>query len=123
MTDRPQRIFIVEDEVIVAFEMADILEDLGFEVVGPSIHLDHAKKTAKEQDIDIAFLDVNLGSGKTSKPVVEILKDRDIPYVFITAYNKDHVEFIDSEDRVLRKPVTGDTLLQTLRRLYPKLER
>lgn len=122
MTGTPERIFVVEDEVVVAFEMTDVLEDLGFEVVGPSVHLDDAKKKARDGDIDVAFLDVNLGSGKTSKPVVDILKERGIPYVFITAYDADQVSFVGPDDRVVRKPVSGRKVLETLRRMYPDLE-
>ena len=73
------RIFIVEDEAVVAFEMTDALEDMGFEVVGPSIHLDHAKEKAESERIDVAVLDVNLGRSLTTEPVLRILKDRDIP--------------------------------------------
>ncbi|MFQ6550531.1 response regulator [Aestuariibius sp. 2305UL40-4] len=122
MTDTPERIFVVEDEIVVAFEMTDVLEDLGFEVVGPSVHLDDAKKQARDGDIDVAFLDVNLGSGKTSKPVVDILKERGIPYVFITAYDADQISFAGPDDRVVKKPVSGHKLLETLRRMYPGLE-
>ena len=42
-----KKIFIVEDEVLVAFEMTDTLEDMGFEVVGPSVHLEDAKERAR----------------------------------------------------------------------------
>ena len=122
MTKAPQRIFVVEDEVVVAFEMSDLLEDLGFEVVGPSVHLEDAKRKAKTDDIDVAFLDVNLGGGKTSKPVVDILNEREIPYVFITAYDAHQISFAVPGDRVVRKPVSGRKLLETLRHLYPDLE-
>ena len=122
MTDTPQRIFVVEDEVVVAFEMSDLLEDLGFEVVGPSVHLDDAKRKAKADEIDIAFLDVNLGGGKTSKPVVDILKERGIPYVFITAYDAHQISFSAPGDRVVKKPVSQRKLLETLRSMYPNLE-
>ena len=44
----PVRARTVEDEVVVAFEMTDMLEDLGFEVVGPSVHVDDAKRLADE---------------------------------------------------------------------------
>ena len=47
MTNQPQNIFIVEDEVVVAFEMSDLLEDIGFNVVGPSIHPSGALKCAR----------------------------------------------------------------------------
>ena len=54
MTNQPQNIFIVEDEVVVAFEMSDLLEDIGFNVVGPSIHLEDAKEKARAAAIAIA---------------------------------------------------------------------
>lgn len=122
MTKTPQNIFIVEDEVVVAFEMTDILEDIGFTVVGPSIHLEDAKTIAREGDIDIAFLDVNLGRDKTSKPVADILRERGIPFVFITAYNPDQISFLGPNDRVVKKPVSSQKLIETLRRVYPDLE-
>ena len=114
MNERGLRIFIVEDEALVAFEMTDALEDLGFEVVGPSIHLEDAQSKARERQIDIAVLDVNLGPGKTSEPVARILDERGIPYVFLTAYDRDEIGFAGTEDRVLRKPVSARTLVSAL---------
>ncbi|MCM8557581.1 response regulator [Sphingomicrobium sediminis] len=122
MTSDTHRIFIVEDEVVVAFEMTDMLEDLGFEVVGPSVHVEDAKRLADEAKIDAAFLDVNMGAGKTSKPVAEILRDRDIPFVFITAYSADQISFKTSDEKVLSKPVTSSQVLSTLRKVLPDLE-
>jgi two-component SAPR family response regulator len=122
MTHAPQNIFIVEDEVVVAFEMTDLLEDIGFNVVGPSIHLEDAKVKAREGEIDIAFLDVNLGQNKTSKPVADILRERGIPFVYITAYDPEQISFLGPDDRVVKKPVSSDKLIETLRRVYPNLE-
>ncbi|MEQ6204887.1 response regulator [Sulfitobacter sp. HNIBRBA2951] len=116
MTSEQKRIFIVEDEVLIAFEMADALEDLGFEVVGPSTHLGNALDMAQDMEIDMACLDVNLGKGKTSEPIAKILAARGIPYVYITAYDVGQIPFIDPNDNVLQKPVSmGD-----LRRLLIK---
>jgi two-component SAPR family response regulator len=114
MTDTVRRVFIVEDEIMVAFEMVDLLEDMGFQIVGPSIHLEDAKSIAKKQDIDVAFLDVNLGSGATSQPVAETLRARGIPFVFITAYDRNQINFVTPEDKVLKKPVSRDILARTL---------
>ena len=111
---QPQRIFIVEDEILIAFEMTDILEDLGFEVVGPSVHVEEAEELARQEEIDGAFLDVNLGNGKDSEPVAEVLRERGVPFVFVTAYDDEQITFRTSDDRVLRKPVTGKQMLQTL---------
>lgn len=117
MTERQKRVFILEDEPIVAFEMTDVLEDLGFQVVGPSIHLDDAKVKARAEDFDIALLDVNLGDGKTSKPIVEILRDRQIPHVFITAYDRKRIDFAAPNDPVIRKPISQDKLMMALKSL------
>lgn len=121
MSAEKQKIFIVEDEVLVAFEMTDTLEDMGFEVVGPSVHLEEAKKKAETAEIDIAFLDVNLGKGKTSEPIAKILKERSIPFVFITAYDRDQVEFVSAEDKLVKKPVSGHELLNVLKQILPTL--
>ena len=118
----PRRIFIVEDEVLIAFEMSDILEDLGFEVVGPSVHVKDAVRTAKEAEIDAAFLDVNLGGGMTSEEVAGILRERGIPFMFVTAYDAHQIEFRTSDDRVMRKPVTSVEILKALRDFMPDTE-
>lgn len=114
MTSDPKRIFIVEDEALIAFEMADALEDLGFEVVGPSMHLNDALDLAKEGEFDVACLDVNLGQGKTSEPIARILNERGIPYVYITAYEASQIKFLQSNDNVVRKPVSIRDLKQAL---------
>ena len=116
------RIFVVEDEALVAFEMEDVLHEMGFSVVGPSLRLEDAKDLARSEEIDAAFLDVNLGRGDTSQPVVEILRERGIPYAFVTAYDESQITFRLSDDRVLRKPVTNEGMLKTLRSVLPHLE-
>lgn len=114
MTSTPKKIFIVDDEALIAFEMADTLSDLGFEVVGPSMHLDDALAVAKEADFDVACLDVNLGRGKTSEPIAKVLGERGIPYVYITAYEASEIKFAQTTDTVIRKPVSIQQLEQAL---------
>ena len=116
------RVFIVEDEVFVAYEISDILEDLGFTVVGPSLSVEDAQKQARTAQIDAAFLDVNLGGGKTSEPVAAILRERGVPFVFVTAYTANQITFRTSDDRVVEKPVTSDKILAILRTVLPDLE-
>lgn len=114
MEPEPKRIFIVDDEALIAFEMADALEDLGFEIIGPSTHLKDALDIAAEGAFDVACLDVNLGRGKTSEPIAKILNARGIPYVYITAYEADQIAFVEPDDKILRKPVSIEELKKTL---------
>ena len=118
---QPKRIFIVEDEILIAFEMVDILEDLGFDIVGPSVHVDEAEALARDEEIDAAVLDVNMGEGKNSEPVAQILRSRGVPFIFVTAYNDDQITFRTSDDRVLRKPVTGKEMIAALDRVVGDL--
>ena len=118
-----KRILIVEDEVLVALDMTDILEDLGFEVVGPAVHQEDAVALAREAEIDAGFLDVNLGENKTSQPVAVILRERKIPFIFVTAYDASQVTFRTSDEQILRKPVTSSDMLATLREVLPNYEK
>jgi len=119
MTKAQRRIFIVEDEVLVAFEMTEILEDMGFEVVGPSVHLADAEEKAQSLAIDIAFLDVNLGGDLTSEPIADILRSRGIPFAYITAYDAKQVGFLRDDDKVVNKPVSGEVLSNLLQEVLP----
>lgn len=114
MPSEPKRIFIVDDEALIAFEMAEALEDLGFKVVGPSMHLKDAIDLAQDAQFDVACLDVNLGKGKTSEPIARILSERGIPYVYITAYEANQIDFLQDMDKVVRKPVSIADLKQAL---------
>lgn len=114
MTESPTRIFIVEDEILVALELRDMLTDLGYEIVGPCTRLREAEQVARAEIIDLALLDVNLGDGDTSEPVAEILRERGIPCVFTTAYEPKQINFIVSDELVLRKPIGTIDLLGAL---------
>ena len=53
-----QRVLIVEDEIVVALFLEDVLAEFGYEVAGVVSHLDEAM--AREPDYDIAVLDVHI---------------------------------------------------------------
>jgi DNA-binding response OmpR family regulator len=79
------RVLVVDDEALVAMLLGDMLEDLGFEVVGPAMDLTAAMTLAREADLDGAVLDISL-DGRPSFPVAQILRDRQIPFVFASGY-------------------------------------
>ena len=124
MSDRNdiKSVLIVEDEVFVAYEISDILSDLGFEVIGPALSADHAEQLAMNETLDAAFLDVNLGAGTTSQATAEVLRKRGVPFIFITAYDADQITFRTSDERVLQKPVTDKKVLEALKTTLPDLE-
>lgn len=116
MVEKKRRVFLVEDEVLVAFEMAETLRDMGHEVVGPSVRFKDAQDKANTADIDFALLDVNLGKGQTSEPIAKILRKRGIPVIFMTAYDRDHVSFMHDDEDIVIKPVDAQRLEEALAR-------
>jgi len=54
------RIFVVEDNFLVAEMICDLLEDCGCEVVGPVGRLDKALGMVSSATLDGALLDINL---------------------------------------------------------------
>jgi len=59
------RILIIEDEALVAMELRFVLEDLGHEVVGTVADAASARAIAREEDIDLALVDIHLSDGPT----------------------------------------------------------
>jgi two-component sensor histidine kinase/CheY-like chemotaxis protein len=103
------RVLLVEDEILVAMMMKDILTELGFSVIGPFSRLAEAMVAAVHDDIDAGIIDVNLG-GEFVYPVADVLAARKIPFVFITGYG---VESIDSRFDyvpIVKKPVQRQVL-------------
>ena len=60
------RILIVEDEVIIADNMCDTLNDLGYETLEPAISYTEAIATIEEEMPDVAILDIHLSGKRTA---------------------------------------------------------
>lgn len=97
------RILVVEDEVLVAMHLEDLLVEMGHEVVGPAIRILDALNLARKADFDFAILDVNL-AGSQSFPVADILGARHIPFVFATGYGAEGFLKDYCDHPALRKP-------------------
>ena len=67
-----KRILVVEDEMIVAMLIEDILMDNGATVVGPAARVNKALDLLGSEAIDAALLDVNL-AGENTMPVAQEL--------------------------------------------------
>ncbi|MFU0505218.1 response regulator [Pseudaminobacter sp. NGMCC 1.201702] len=110
-----KRIFLVEDEAIVALMVEDMLAELDATVVGPALTIANGLALAQSEEIDAAVLDVNV-RGERIDPVAEVLRARKVPIVFATGYG-DGAGEIAREAPVLDKPYTREKLATTLARL------
>ena len=109
-----KRVLLVEDEVLIAEMVVDMLVDLGATVVGPATTLAKGLALAGSAQIDAAVLDVNL-RGERIDPIADILDARGIPVLFATGYgmaagaNRRNSPVID-------KPYTQERLASALLR-------
>lgn len=111
-----QRILVVEDEPILAITLQDMLEELGYAVVGPAFRIAAAVHLAEDAGIDAAILDVNLGDGD-SYGVAARLRERGIPYLFATGYGPEGLKPGHEGTRVLSKPYREDEVGSAVRAL------
>jgi CheY-like chemotaxis protein len=80
------RALLVEDESIIAMLVEDMLDDLGYEVVGPAGEVGRAVELAEREALDVAVLDIDL-NGEAAWPVADALAARGVPFVIMTGYD------------------------------------
>ena len=115
-TNGLKRVLIVEDDVLLAMHLRDVLTALGHVVFGQATRIDRAMDLARESEIDFATLDINL-AGTKSFPVADILNQRGIPFFFATGYGNEGLIDGYRNFPVLRKPYSQDDLQETIARL------
>jgi CheY-like chemotaxis protein len=111
-----RRALVVEDEVLVAMLVEEMLGDLGCEVAALSTHLDEALRLAKGDNFDFAVLDINL-NGTRSFPIADLLADRGVPFLFATGYGAGILPERHAKAVILHKPYSLEDLRAALARL------
>jgi DNA-binding response OmpR family regulator len=83
--DMKGAILIVEDEILVALEIENILEEQGYTVLGIAADLDGALAYAHHR-IDLALVDLNLRDGLTGLEIgATLARDHQVGVLFLTA--------------------------------------
>ncbi len=81
------KIVVVEDEIVIADNICEILSDLGYDVAEPAISYSEALETINEHNPDLAIIDINLRGKKDGIDIAQTLKsDYCFPYIFLTSY-------------------------------------
>jgi diguanylate cyclase (GGDEF)-like protein/PAS domain S-box-containing protein len=83
----PIRILIVEDESIVALDLANSLETMGYSVVGRVARGLDAIQSAVDLRPDLVLMDIHLKGEMDGIEAAEVIRARcDIPIIFLTAH-------------------------------------
>ena len=94
-------VLLVEDELLIALELSSMVEDAGWEVLGPAPNVTEALAILAQTEPSAAFLDENL-NGASVGPVARELVRRRIPFAIVSGY---------------ARSISGDVLLQEARRI------
>jgi DNA-binding response OmpR family regulator len=79
---------VVEDELLVALMIEEVLLEQGCQIIGPFTNLADALRAARDETMELAVLDVNL-CGERVYPVAELLESRGIPFLLLSGYGRD----------------------------------
>jgi CheY-like chemotaxis protein len=97
------RVLVVEDEMTVAMLIEDMVGELAYEIAGVVPRLEDAMRLVDSDSFDLAVLDVHL-NGETVFPFAAALEERDIPFLFATAYGPRGIPEEFRDRPVLQKP-------------------
>ncbi len=88
---KKKQILIVEDEVIIAMNIRNLLENLGYLVCGIASFAEEAVKLAVEKYPDLILIDIILdGDIDGIDAVNEIRQNRNIPIIYMTAHSDEN---------------------------------
>jgi len=81
------RILIIEDEAVIAMDLADLVTSAGHEVCATATTASQAVAAAKRERPDLVLADIQLADGSSGIDAVkEILSSFEVPVIFITAF-------------------------------------
>lgn len=110
---RDKRILLVEDETLIAFELAAILEDAGMRVTGLVSSVEGALETIARGNFDGALVDGNL-QGEPVDAIAHALAERGIPFLFVSGYGSEHLPPAFDHVEVVGKPFKPERLLEAI---------
>lgn len=116
-----RQITIVEDEIIVAKGMADILAYHGYKIIDIATNYAQAKQKLQNNKPDLLLCDINLGGEKTGIDLIEELYPQlTIPFIFVSSYSD--LETVRNANKLMpqnyiTKPFTDKQLITSVQRV------
>jgi CheY-like chemotaxis protein len=97
------KVLVVEDEMMIAMLIEDMLEEFGCRLVGPATSVPHALELIGKEQVEVAVLDVNL-DGQDTYAIADALQQKSVPFIFATGYGSTGLRKEYGNRPVLQKP-------------------
>jgi CheY-like chemotaxis protein len=108
------RILVVDDEILIAFDIEATLLEAGAEGVFVCTTLSEALAAAASENVSVATLDIRIGR-ETSEAIAAILAERGIPFIFYSGQNlPDEIRGRWPLSRVVAKPAEPRQLVEAV---------
>lgn len=107
------KVLIVEDEIFLAMDISDIVNEMGHRIIGPADTATSAVELAEREQPDLILADIALAGRSTGFDAVKTIRDTvgSVPVIFITAF-PDRVppDALKEPACVIGKPYTEEQL-------------
>lgn len=117
------KVLVVEDDLMIADALEEILQDAGYDVCGIATTVEEAVKLGRIQRPDLGVIDFRLaGGGYGTEVTAELRKDGRFGVLYATG-NPDHPMLIRAEgDGCIAKPYSGRSVISALRKVWQKMD-
>lgn len=104
-----RKVLVVEDEMMIAMLIEDMLDELGCKLVGPATNVPRALELIGKERVEVAVLDLNL-DGKDTYAIADALRQKNVPFIFATGYGSTGMRPEYGDRPVLQKPFQAKDL-------------
>jgi CheY-like chemotaxis protein len=111
-----KRILVVDDEPLIAMDIATSLADDGCIVLGPASTAETAMALIKATEIDAALLDANL-AGDPVDALAVALTERNVPFAFVSGYGREGLPKAFQTATLIKKPFQRAHLAEIVKQL------
>ena len=114
------RVLVVEDEFIIALDLSETVQDLGYELEGPFEGKEAAIEAIEEGMPDLAILDVFTADGEVY-PLADKLVEAGVPIVFHSGHvTPAEVRALYPDAVACAKPCPPDRLIDAMQEAVGK---
>jgi CheY-like chemotaxis protein len=108
-----RNVLVVEDEMMIAMLIEDMLDEFGCKLVGPATSVPRALDLIGKEQVEIAVLDLNL-DGQDTYAIADALQQKNVPFIFATGYGSTGLRQEYGNRPVLQKPFQAKDLENAL---------
>jgi DNA-binding response OmpR family regulator len=105
------RILIIEDEILIATQLRDVLEDLNYTVVGMAANVTAARLLVLTGEVELALVDIHLSDGPTGVDLGrEMGQGSGITVLYLTSNPEMVRDGVPGTFGVMSKPADDDSV-------------